>query len=136
YDEGVPGLQRASAERMTGQPVLIDRPQADVLLAQFRETADYRDWHALAVAIMVNHVHLVVRVPDDPNPTKVLGDFKAYGSRALNVRFGRRVSGTWWTYDGSKRKLPDKNAVAAAVYYVLYKQYQPLLTWSPELGII
>ena len=82
YDEGLAGLKGASADRMTGPPVFIDRSHAEVVLAQFQETARYRGWELLAVAIMANHVHLVVGVPGDPNPTKVLGDFKAYGSRA------------------------------------------------------
>jgi len=136
YDEDLPGLARASAEQMKGPPVFIDRVQAEVLLSQFLETARYRGWEILAVAIMANHVHLVVGVTGDPSPTKVLGDFKTYGSRALNRQFGRRASDTWWTYDGSKRKLSDEPARTGAVNYVLYKQYMPLLRWSPETGIL
>jgi REP element-mobilizing transposase RayT len=135
YDEDVPGLERASAERMTGPPVYVDRSHADILVSQFRETAGYRGWDILAVAVMANHVHLVVRVSGDPDPTKVLGDFKAYGSRALTARFGKPASGTWWTSGGSKRKLVGTEAVAAGVNYVLHKQYQPLVTWSPASGV-
>jgi len=132
YDEDLPGLKRASIELMAGPPIYVERPHADVLVGQFRETAGVRGWDLLAVAVMANHVHLVVRVPGDPNPKKVLGDFKAYGSRALSVRFGKPASETWWTYDGSKRKLPDERAVANAVHYVLHKQFQPLVTWAPD----
>jgi REP element-mobilizing transposase RayT len=134
-DEDVSGLERASAERMTGPPILLERAHAEVLIEQFRETASYRGWEILAVAVMANHVHLVVRVEGDPDPTKVLGDFKAYGSRALSARFGKPLSGTWWTYGGSRRKLPDDEAILAAVNYVLHKQYNPLLTWSPASGV-
>jgi REP element-mobilizing transposase RayT len=135
-DEDLPGLEQASAERMNGPPIYVARPHAEVLVAQFLETAKYRGWDVLAISIMVNHFHLVARVPGDPSPTKVLGDFKGYGSRALNTRFGRPASETWWTYGGSKRKLPDGRAVAAAIEYVLYKQYNPLVTWSPETGLV
>ena len=44
-----------------------------------------------------------------------MADFKAYGSRALNRRYGRPPSETWWTDKGSKRKLPNEEALAAAV---------------------
>jgi REP element-mobilizing transposase RayT len=131
YDEDMAGLERASAELMKGPPIWIEEEHAAILLGQFRETAMYRQWHLLAVAIMANHVHLVVRTPTDVDPTKVLGDFKAYGSRALTARFGKPASGTWWTSRGSKRLLRDEAAIAAAVYYVLHKQFNPLVTWCP-----
>ncbi|MDB5306984.1 MAG: hypothetical protein JWO38_1186 [Gemmataceae bacterium] len=78
---------------------------------------------------MENHVHLVVTVPGDPDPSDILGDFKGYGSRVLNRRWGKRPNGTWWTEGGSKRKLPDEQAVAGAVGYVL-RQRAPLLVWA------
>jgi REP element-mobilizing transposase RayT len=132
YDEDMPGLERASAELMHGPPILVEAAHAEILLGQFRETATYRKWPLLAVAIMANHVHLVAQAPLEMDPTKVLGDFKAYGSRALTARFGKPASGTWWTYSGSKRLLPDEQALADAIHYVLRKQYKPLVTWSPS----
>ena len=56
--------------------------------------------------------------------------------RSLNRRFGKPPSDTWWTSKGSKRKLKDDDALAAAIYYVLYKQRNPLVVWSPEMGRI
>lgn len=132
YDEDIPGLERASAELMKGPPIYVAADHAAILLPQLRETAAFRKWQLLAVAIMANHVHLVVQAPADVEPTKILGDFKAYGSRALTARFGKPTSGTWWTYSGSKRILLDEQAIANAIYYVLYKQYKPLLVWSPS----
>ena len=38
-------------------------------------------------------------------------------------------NGTFWTAKGSKRKLPDDEAVRAAVIYVVKKQPNPLATW-------
>ena len=82
---------------------------------------------------MVNHYHLVVQVPDDPSPNKILADFKAYATRALSHRFGAPASETWWTSKGSKRKLPDEEALRAAVIYVVKKQPNPLAVWyAPE----
>jgi REP element-mobilizing transposase RayT len=109
--------------------------EAEVLLAQFQETAARRRWQILAVAIMFNHFHIVVGVCGDPKPSKILGDFKSWATRKLSERFGPPASDTWWTERGSKRKLPDETAVAGAVRYVLYDQPRPLVTWSPETGL-
>ncbi len=136
WEDPIAGLERSACENMNGPPIFLDLDKAELLLAQFQETAAYRRWTLRAVAIMTNHFHLVVQVSDDPPPRKILADFKAYGSRILNRRYGRPPSETWWTDKGSKRKLPDDRAVAAAIHYVLYKQPRPLVVWSPELGRI
>jgi REP element-mobilizing transposase RayT len=117
-DADMPGLYRHAREQLKGPVIRVTLEHAQALVPQFRETAAYRGWQLLAAAVMDNHIHLVVGVPDDPSPGKILGDFKAYGSRPLNRRWGRPRSGTWWTYDGSKRKLPDAGAVRAAIAYV------------------
>ena len=134
WEEEMAGLHRASAERLTGPPIFFDLEKAELVLAQFRETAGYRTHVLRAIAIMLNHLHFVVQVPDDPDPTRLLADYKAYGSRVLNRRYGKPPSETWWTTNGSKRKLKDDRALAAAIHYVLYKQPRPLLVWSPETG--
>jgi len=131
YDDDLPGLWQAALNQMKGPRVLIDGDQAAALLSQFQETATYRKWSLRAAAIMNNHIHIVVTVPGDPSPSDVLGDFKSYGSRALNRRWGRRPNGTWWTESGSKRKLPGESAVTAAVAYVR-RQPQPLVVWIPS----
>jgi REP element-mobilizing transposase RayT len=120
---------------MKGPPISLTAAHAEVLLAQLRETAGFRGWEVLAVAILCNHFHMVVGVPGDPAPSKILGDFKSWATRALSTRFGKPASLTWWTERGSKRKLASAEALAAPIHYVLYEQPNPLLTWSPETGL-
>ena len=127
-DGPMPGLEEAAREAMAGPPVWLTRGQADALADQFEETARFRGWIVLAGAVMGNHVHLVVGVPGDPDPEKLLGDFKARGCRRLNTGWGRRPNGTWWADRGSKRKLPDEAAVRAAIVYVL-RQPGALRVW-------
>lgn len=126
----MPGLHRSAQSLMTGPPVYLEPEHAATLLVQFWETAAHRCWTLRAIAIMPNHFHLVVQVADDPDPRKVLADFKAYGTRALNRRYGTPPSETWWTTNGSKRKLKDEAALAAAINYVLHKQPNSLVVWS------
>jgi len=134
WEDEIPGLRHSARERLKGPPIYLDRDQTEIVLAQFLETGAYRGWTIHAIAIMANHFHLVVEVPGDPDPTRVLADFKAYGTRALNRRYGKPPSETWWTTNGSKRKLGDARALADAIHYVLYKQPYPLVIWSRELG--
>ena len=131
HDADLPGLRNSASQALRGPPIWLNQDQARVLLGQFQETAAYRRWCLIAVAVMGNHVHLIVGVPGDPDPSDILGDFKSYGSRALNRRWPKPVSGTWWTEGGSKRKLPDERALFAAIRYV---QNQPnaLVIWINE----
>ncbi len=131
YEEAMPELRFTATAQMNGPPIYFDVEKAKLVLTQFRETATYRGWTLRAAAIMTNHFHLVVQVYDDPAPRKVLADFKAYGSRALNRNYGKPPSETWWTEKGSKRKLNNEQAVVAAINYVLEKQPSPLVIWSP-----
>jgi REP element-mobilizing transposase RayT len=138
YDADLPALKQYAEQLLKCDPIRFTLVQAEALWSQFLETAGYRGWQLLAVGIMANHIHLVVGVPGDPDPKKILGDFKSYGSRALNRHWGKPVSGTWWAEKGSKRKLPDQNAVLAAVKYVIDQEY-PLVIWTapiPELALV
>jgi REP element-mobilizing transposase RayT len=133
YDKDMPGLHRSAQQLLRGTPVRIDKEEAQVLFRQFQETTTFRGWHLIAVAIMANHVHLVIGAGDNAEPTKILGDFKAYGSRALSARWGKPPAETWWTYGGSKRKLVGEHAVLAAVEYVR-NQERALIVWINEPG--
>ena len=128
-EEALPGLEASAREQMTGPPIVLDRTRAEAVLAQFHETARFRGWALRAVAVMYNHFHIVVQVPGDPCPKKVLAGFKAYATRVLNRCLGVPPSETWWTEKGSKRKLRDDAAVRAAIHYVAFKQPDPLALW-------
>jgi REP element-mobilizing transposase RayT len=126
------GLTLMAQDQLLGPPIWLTPEQAPILLEQFRETANHRGWSIVAVAIMANHVHIVLGVTDDPEPETLLRDLKSYGSRSLNRRYGKPRGGTWWTEGGSRRKLADESSVFAATAYV-ENQESPLLVWAdPE----
>ena len=118
YEGPMPELERSARDRMKGPAIHLDVARAGLLLMQFLETATFRRWELLAVSIMHNHFHAVVRAPESVEPEKLLGDFKAYGSRKLTAEFGEPASGTWWTYGGSKRRLRDEGAAIVTVHRV------------------
>lgn len=133
YEGAMPGLERAAAQQLKGPPVRVDLAQAEQLLGQFQETAQYRGWELQAVSIMYNHIHLVVMAPPEVDKPQLLRDFKSYGVRRLNQRFGRTPSGTWWSDSGSCRPVRHS---PSAIFYVCHRQPEPLVVWSSERGRI
>lgn len=132
YSRSMPGLRSAAQSRLKCPPIFLNPSQAESLLEQFHETSQYRGWECLAVAIMRTHIHLLAEVQLDPSPDVILKDFKSYGSRKLNSRWGKPASATWWTESGSKRKKATYSAVVNAVRYVANQDY-PLVIWvHPE----
>src|SRR5262245_29653151 len=98
-DADPPLLQAYAGSIMTADAVRLNLLQAGAIAEQVRETAHHRGWRLLALAVMNNHVHVVVGVLGDPDPEKLLGDFKAWATRRLNAGWGRRER--WWTQSGS-----------------------------------
>jgi REP element-mobilizing transposase RayT len=133
YDEGRGDLRRIAENKLVGVPVRLTRAQAAVVRRQFEETASCRGWQLLAGAIMVNHVHLLVGVPGDPDPSALLGDFKSYASRALNLRDRVFVKPKprWWTEQGSKRKITDWDNLENVLRYVREQAYA-LEVWEQD----
>ncbi|MBI1321602.1 hypothetical protein GC170_00225 [bacterium] len=97
--------------------VMLDHSMAELVEKQLQETASYRGWSILILAIMTTHIHLVLQVKDDPKPSKMLKDLKSYASRRLN-RHDPTRSGRWWTDSGSARFLAEEANVTAAIAYV------------------
>ncbi len=128
-----PDLNGALERRLKSTEVLLTAAQASALLGQFQETTRFRNWLLIATGIMRTHVHALVGVSGDPDPEKILGDLKAYGTRCLN-RMGT-LRKDWWTRGGSKRKLPDERAVETVVQYIR-NQANPLLIWTRSEGLI
>lgn len=131
FDEDHPGLNDHARSMMAGPAIYFTREQAESILEQFQETALYRGWQLLAVAIMTDHVHIVVGVLGDPDPDTLHRDFKSYASRRLNQQWGKPPSETWWTKGGSKRKLKDLEAIREKIAYVR-SQPNPLVIWVAE----
>jgi hypothetical protein len=129
FDEDLPHLEAWVNQQLRGDPISLEQTDADALIAQYQETAHIRKWSLKAASVMFNHTHLVVGVLGDPDPQHVLETFKSWATRAVKKFRPLPPNGTFWTSKGSKRKLPHKAAVQAAVIYVVKKQPSPLATW-------
>ncbi len=131
-DADIPGLRDSARALLKGNPVGFSAEQAGAVLAQFRATAEYRCWVLVCAAVMRTHFHLVVVAPPTIAPENMLRDFKSYASRALNTRWPRPRSGTWWTQAGSYRELNEHWVIDQKVSYVLLGQELPLALWPEE----
>lgn len=129
YDKQFTGLYFAAKQAMKGEVITLTLEHAEVLFKQLHETTMYRHWPMLALAIMADHLHIVIQVTDNSKADKVLADLKAWGSRALNKQFGEPASETWWTSKGSKRPKFDEASLRNAILYIL-KQENPLILWA------
>src|SRR4051794_6975880 len=67
-DRDIPPLEAHAAAIMDEDAVRLDLARAQAVADQLRETAGHRGWWVLALAVMANHVHVVVGVPGDPDP--------------------------------------------------------------------
>jgi REP element-mobilizing transposase RayT len=83
----MPGLFKSARAQMKGPLVYLNRSQAEIVCCQIQQTAKYREWKLLALAIMKNHVHALIGVSGDPEPCRILRDLKSYASRALNSKW-------------------------------------------------
>ncbi len=126
YDRDRSHLRCYSKTTQKRESAKLTRQQADLVCRQLIATAEHRGWTLFAVAVMANHVHAVVGVPGDPDPSTLLRDFKGYSARALNQSSQSREPR--WTKSGSTRKLRDDAAILAAIRYVENQEW-PLAIW-------
>lgn len=132
YDSQRPLLFEMAASKVRGKPVFLNAAQAKIVKAQLEETARFRSWKICVGSILSNHLHLLVGVMGDPDPATLLRDFKSYASRSLNRHYAKPTSGTWWTEQGSKRKIKDEKHFQSVRQYIL-QQNDPFVVWENEV---
>ena len=74
----------------------------------------------LAVHVRTNHVHVLIDA--DARPERVMNDLKSYASRLLNRLGFDEPDRKRWARHGSTRWLWSREAVSAALDYVIDKQ--------------
>ena len=123
------GRCRGERERMDQSPYSLDPPRRRVVLQAIRDVCAHRGWTLYAVHVRSSHVHVVGSGAQTPE--RMMNDFKAYASRALNAANLGPPERKRWARHGSTRHIDDEKQLAAAVDYVLNKQGEPMARW-PE----
>jgi REP element-mobilizing transposase RayT len=99
----------------------LTREEAFIVLEAIQEVCRGRGWGLTAAHIRSTHAHAVVDTAASPH--RVIGDFKAYASRRLNLGKGRA---TRWAAGGNAARLSSRGAIEAAVKYVADRQGEPM----------
>jgi REP element-mobilizing transposase RayT len=109
-------------ERMQIVPLgrVRDEPRRPAVLASMIERCVDRTWILLAAHVRTNHVHIVVEA--EAPPERVMNDLKSFASRRLNELRFYEVDRKRWARHGSTRWLWKRDAVLAAIEYVIDKQ--------------
>ena len=117
--------QRAAAERrsMNQPPYELDSHARAAVLKTLYEVCLHRGWNLSAAHVRSGHVHVIVE--GESPPEKVMNDFKAYVSRALNRLDGDRPGRKRWARHGSTRWLWKDEDVREAIRYVVEEQASP-----------
>ncbi len=129
-DHNVPGdpLLEPSANwvayrehQLADAPYLLDAPSRAIVLLAICQHATFRGWHLYAAHVRTNHVHIVVQA--DTTPERVMGEFKAYASRALNAANPDETGEhRRWTRHGSTLWLKSDDAIVEKVRYTAFEQ--------------
>jgi len=115
---------------MSDDVVSLDEEERRVVLDAIVGSCRRQRWALHVAHVRSTHVHLVVSA--DVAPEVVMGKLKAFASRALNERFGRREKR--WARHGSTRWLFDPRGVQGAVDYVVRGQGKPMSLWVNPNG--
>jgi REP element-mobilizing transposase RayT len=88
------------------------------------ETCCHRGWMLLAAHARTNHIHVVIT--GNCKPEGILIAMKAYSSRALNKHELDGIDRRRWPRNGSTRYPWTRDAVQAAIQYVVHDQGEPM----------
>jgi REP element-mobilizing transposase RayT len=110
-----------------------------LVLKAIEEVCSYRGWLLLAAHVRSNHVHVVVH--GSATPEKIMNDFKAYATRALNRLHPDQKHSTRWTRHGSTRHLWTDDEVESRIQYAVESQGEPMavyvtLNWREQLRTV
>jgi REP element-mobilizing transposase RayT len=128
-------LLPANAELRHNRKTLMTAPEyrmgageRETVLAAIRQHAEFRGWSLLAVHVRTNHVHIVV--VGDAKPERMMIEFKAYASRALNRMNPTETQRKYWTRHGSTRWLNTDESVRRAIEYTIAEQGEAMAVYQ------
>ena len=117
----------AEERKMKQTAYRLDRDRREIVLRAVQRHCAHRHWRLLAAHVRSTHVHLVVGA--EQAPERILTEFKAYASRALNREGFEDSSRNRWAHHGSTRYLWQPQHVRAAIEYVVQEQGEPMAVW-------
>ena len=129
HDPDLEGLSRGT---LAGERYELNEQARRVVLDAIGHVCRHRVWTLYAAHVRPTHVHVVVAA--DSAPERVIGDFKAYATRALRTAGVAGARQRLWTALGSTRYLWDWEAVERAMRYVVDEQGEPMAVFELQSG--
>ncbi|MGC2660954.1 MAG: transposase [Bryobacteraceae bacterium] len=126
-------LERRSRYRMTQEPYSFDSVRQQIVLQSLQEACFHSGWTLWATHVRTNHVHVVLTA--NSKPEQIMTTLKAYSSRALNHCARGSGNRRRWARHGSTRYLWTKDAVRAALQYVVHEQGKPTALFEIPLPL-
>ena len=123
----IPEVEAEEIRRMTQPPYSMDEVRRRVVRDAILGVCTHRAWTLHALHVRTTHIHLVVT--GRQLPEKMMNDFKAYASRALNGAGFETSTRKRWTRHGSTKYINNEAYLFAAINYVLHKQGEPMERW-------
>jgi REP element-mobilizing transposase RayT len=105
---------------MQNPPFLIGRHERPIVEAAISELCEHRTWELMAMNVRTNHVHVVLAA--GAAPERVMGDLKAYSTRAMRRAGLVAAQQKVWARHGSTRWVWDSDQVDRCVTYTLDAQ--------------
>ncbi|PWU05020.1 MAG: hypothetical protein C5B51_15770 [Terriglobia bacterium] len=125
--EADPRRIEAECRSMKQPSYELDQDSRTVVLKTLQEVCGHRGWNLIAAHVRSNHVHVIVEAEEAPE--KLMTDFKAYASRALNGHKRGEQGRKRWARHGSTRWLWKDQDVRGAVRYVVEEQGDPMAVY-------
>jgi len=130
--EADPVEEQRARRRMLQPAYYLDEEPRQIVLEALQQVCSHRQWTLLAAHVRTNHVHAVLEA--DKAAEQVMNVFKSYASRALNQSALDPAERRRWAHHGSTRHLWTRDAVTAAVHYVVSEQGEAMAVWELPSG--
>jgi REP element-mobilizing transposase RayT len=124
---GEPFLQRDDfrrayqQRRMRSPAITLDGRSRAVVAAAILDVCTHRGWDLLALNVRTNHAHIVVEASSN-SAERVMGDFKAYATRAMRASGLLAAGQPTWAGHGSTVHCFTEAEVAGVIEYTNHGQ--------------
>jgi REP element-mobilizing transposase RayT len=113
-------LNIKESAHLKNPPVKLSKDQRKTVIESILDVCRFEDWHAHAVHVRSNHIHIVVS--GNQKPENMMLKFKRYATRALRLVEKESTTKKYWTKHGSTKYIWDTETLASAVNYVKNRQ--------------
>lgn len=111
-------LERSQQRLMRAAPVLLSDEQRQFIQDALPAICERGDSVLRTCAAGADHVHLLLDIDPTIHGERVRELVKRWLTQALDARWGKPASGTWWAKQGSNRAVKDSAYLANAIRYI------------------